>query len=426
MAMALEGIKVIDCSQVAAVPMAARHLGDFGADVIHVEHPVTGDFWRGFQEAQAESGGGISSDFNYGWEQFNRNKRSITLNLYNENGRAIMHKMAAQADVFVSNLRPFELEKFEMDYETLSKINPRLIWGNINGYGKKGPEKDNPAYDTTAYWARAGIHALFSMPGAPVLTYRPAFGDTVAGLALAYGVVQALYVREKTGIGQAVDISLLHTGLYQLSFDVSGALATGKDIKDWREEPSLEMQQQSLAAIAQIADFYAARTKSPLTGSYLTQDLRSLLFIVLQPDRYWAKFCKAVGREDLAQNPKYDTIEGRAEDRIALRKTFAEIFITKTLAEWIPLLEGIPYAPVQTILEAVHDVQARENGYFVSYEHPERGMIEQLANPVMMSRTPASVRLPAPEFGQHTEEVLLEHGYTWEDISVFQKDGTIA
>jgi crotonobetainyl-CoA:carnitine CoA-transferase CaiB-like acyl-CoA transferase len=427
MVMALEGIKVIDCSQVAAVPIAARHLGDFGADVIHIEHPVTGDFWRGFQEAQTESGGGACpSDFNYNWEQFNRNKRSLTLNLYNENGRAIMYKMAAQADVFLSNLRPFELDRFKLDYETLSKINPRLIWGNITGYGKKGPDKDHPAYDTTAYWARAGIHSLFSMPGVPCLTYRPAFGDTVAGLALAYGIVQALYVREKTGIGQAVNISLLHTGLYQLSFDVSGALITGKDIKDWREEPPLEMQQQSLAAVAQIADFYAARIKSPLTGSYLTKDLRSLLFIVLQPDRYWAKFCKAVGREDLAQNPKYETIEGRAEDRGALRKTFADIFITKTLEEWIPLLEGIPYAPNQTILEAVKDVQARENGFIVTYEHPELGMIEQLANPVMMSRTPASVRLPAPEFGQHTEEVLLEYGYTWEDIALFQEDGTIA
>lgn len=427
MVMALEGIKVIDCSQVAAVPMAARHLGDFGADVIHVEHPVTGDFWRGFQEAQTDSGGGACpSDFNYNWEQFNRNKRSITLNLYNENGRAIMYKMVATADVFLSNLRPFELERFKLDYETLSKINPRLIWGNVTGYGKKGPGKDHPAYDTTAYWARAGIQSLFSMPGVPCIAYRPAFGDTVAALALAYGIVQALYVREKTGIGQAVDVSLLHAGLYQLSFDVSGALITGKDVKDWREEPPPETQQQSLAAIAQIVDFYAARTKSPLTGTYMTKDMRSLLFVVLQPDRYWVKFCNAVGREDLAKNPKYDTIEGRAEDVVALRKAFAEIFITKTLEEWIPLLDGIPYAPNQTLLEAVRDVQARENGYLVTYEHPELGMIEQLANPVMMSKTPASVRMPAPEFGQHTEEVLLEYGYTWDDIGVFQEDGTIA
>ena len=426
MLMALEGIKVIDCSQVAAVPMAARHLGDFGADVIHVEPPVTGDYFRVFQDAQADSGGACPSEFNYGWEIFNRNKRSITCNLYNQNGQSIMHKLVAEADVFVSNLRPFELERFKLDYETLSKINPRLIWGNINGYGSEGPEKDQPAYDATAYWARSGFYSLLSMPGVPVITYRPAMGDTVAGMALANGILQALYVREKTGMGQSVDISLLHTGLYQLSFDVSGALITGKDIKDWLDEPPAELQQQSLEAVAKIATFYGAKAKNPLGGLYLTKDMRGLVFVILQPDRYWVKFCKAVGREDLAKNPKYDTLEGRAEDVVALREAFTEVFMSKTIEEWIPLLEGIPYAPVRTVLEAVNDVQARESGCIVTYEHPELGLIEQLANPVRMNKTPASVRMPAPEFGQHTEEVLLEHGFTWEDIAVFQKDGTIA
>jgi crotonobetainyl-CoA:carnitine CoA-transferase CaiB-like acyl-CoA transferase len=283
--MALEGIKVIDCSQVAAVPVAARNLGDFGADVIHVEHPVTGDFWRVFQNYQTESGGACPSDFNYNWENYNRNKRSIALDLYKENGRAIIHKMIEQADVFLSNLRPYELERFKLDYETLSKINPRLIWGNITGYGNKGPDMDQPAYDTTAYWFRAGVHFLLSQPGVPCISFRPALGDNVAGLALAYGVMQALYVREKTGIGQTVDVSLLHTGLYQMSFDVSGALITGKDVKDWREEPSPELQQESMAAVTQIMSFYAAKNKNPLSGVHLTKDLRSLLFVILQPDR---------------------------------------------------------------------------------------------------------------------------------------------
>lgn len=426
MAMALEGIKVIDCSQVAAVPVAARHLGDFGADVIHIENPITGDYWRAFMEAQADSGGACPSDFDYNWENFNRNKRSVTVNLYTENGQKIMHKMIEQADVFLSNLRSFELERFKLDYETLSKLNPRLIWGNITGYGKTGPDKDLPAYDTTAYWARAGLPYLLSQPGVPCVAYRPAMGDNVAGLGLAYGVMQALYVREKTGEGQAVDLSLLHTGLYQMSFDVSGALITGKDVKDWREEPALELQQQSMASIAQIMAFYAARMKSPLTGMYMTKDMRSLLFIILQPDRYWVKFCKAVGREDLCQNPKYDTMEGRTEDIAELRQAFAEVFATKTLDEWKPLLEGIPFAPNQSLIEAVNDPQAQESGCFVTYEHPEQGLIKQLANPVMMSKTPATIRMPAPEFGQHTEEVLLEFGYDWDDIIRFKEQGVIA
>ncbi|MFC1886584.1 CaiB/BaiF CoA transferase family protein, partial [Thermodesulfobacteriota bacterium] len=392
---------------------------------IHVENPLTGDYWRIFQQAQADSESGCPSDFNYNWENFNRNKRSITINLDTENGRAIMHRVVKEADVFLSNLRPFELEKFQLDYETLNQINPRIIWGNITGYGNAGPDKDHPAYDTTAYWARAGLPYLLSYPGVPCVNYRPAMGDNVAGLALAYGVMQALYVREKTGVGQAVDVSLLHTGLYQMSHDVSGALITGKDVSDWREAPPLELQQQSMEAISRILSFYAAKRKNPLTGIYLTKDMRSLLFVILQPDRYWVKFCKAAGREDLSSNPKYNTMAGRSEDIVELRETFTETFRTKTLDEWRPLLKGIPYAPVQNLKEAVTDIQAKESGCFVSYDHPTQGRIEQLDNPVKMSKTPSSVRMPAPEFGQHTEEVLLEYGYTWDDIIGFKDNGAI-
>ena len=429
MAMALEGIKVIDCSQVAAVPMCARILGDFGADVIHIENPITGDYWRSFQAAQMEMGIGWPSDFDFNWENYNRNKRSCTLDLSKEGGRAVMHRMVEQADVFLSNLRSFELDRFKLDYETLSKINPRIIWGNVTGYGKTGPDKDLPAYDTTAFWARSGFPYLMSMPGVPCIGYRVGMGDNVAGLAFAYGVMQALYVREKTGIGQEVSISLLHCGLYQISYDVSAALITGMDVADWRApDPPIELQQQAQAAIMQIMAFYADRIKvrSPLGGMYMTKDGRQLTFTILQPDRYWAKFCKALGREDLAEDPKYSTREGRSEDAPQLRQIFSEIFLTKSYEEWRPLLEGIPYAPRQTLKEAVNDIQARESGCFVSYDHPQQGRIEQLANPVMMSKTPSSVRMPAPEFGQHTEEVLLEYGYTWEDIAHFKEEGAIA
>ena len=426
MIMALEGIKVIDCSQVAAVPIAARNLGDFGADVIHVENPTTGDYFRIFQETTSESGGCAPSDFNYGWENFNRNKRGMTIDLKKENGRAIMHKMVAEADVFLSNLRAYELDEYKVSYETLSEINPRIIWGNVNGYGTAGPDKDLPAYDATAYWYRAGIPYLLSYPGVPCLAYRPTMGDTITGLALTTGVMQALYVREKTGVGQAVNVSLFHTGLYQMSFDVSGALITGKDIKDWREDPPEETQMKAQMAIMEVLSFYADQNTSPLTGMYITKDGRALVFVILQPDRYWEKFCKAVGREDLCRNPKYDTIEGRKEDVTELRQAFAEAFMQKNLDEWIPLLKGIPYAPNQSLLDAVNDIQAKEAGCIVTYDHPDRGPIKQLANPVMMSKTPSSVRMPAPEFSQHTEEILLELGYTWEDIGTFQDDGTIA
>jgi crotonobetainyl-CoA:carnitine CoA-transferase CaiB-like acyl-CoA transferase len=426
MAMSFEGIKVIDCSQVAAVPIAARILGDFGADVIHIENPVTGDYWRVFKDAQAEQGGACPSDFDYNWENYNRNKRSCTVDLTKESGRAIIHRMVKEADVFLSNLRDFELDRFQVDYKTLDGINPRIIWGNVNGYGKEGPDKDLPAYDATAYWARAGFPYVMSQPGIPVYGYRPAIGDNVVGMSLAFGVAQALYVREKTGVGQEIDISLMHTGLYQNGFDVSGALITGMDFDDWREKPPQEMQDQALMAVAQIMGFYSAKMNSPITGGYITKDSRTLVFVILQPDRYWDRFCRAVGRPDLAENPKYQTIEGRAEDVAELRQIFSQIFMTKTYDEWHTLLEGIPYAPNQSLKEIINDPQAIASGCFVEYDHPTQGRIKQIANPVIMSKTPADVRRPAPEFGQHTEEVLLEYGYTWEDIARLKDEGAIA
>jgi len=426
MAMALDGIKVIDCSQVAAVPMAARILGDFGADVIHIENPTTGDYWRVFKDAMAEQGSACPSDFDYNWENFNRNKRSCTVDLSKEMGRAIIHKMVKEADIFLSNLRGFELERFGVDYETLNKINPRIIWGNVNGYGKEGPDKDLPAYDATAYWARAGFPHVISQPGVPVYGYRPAIGDNVVGMSLAYGIAQALYIREKTGVGQQIDVSLLHTGLYQISFDVSAALITGLDRDDWQEQPPEELVQQAMLAVVQIMGFYSATFNSPISGMYMTKDARALVFVILQPDRYWVKFCNAVGRPDLAENPKYQTIEGRAEDVAELRQIFTEIFMTKTYEEWRPLLEGIPYAPNQTLKEVIKDSQAIASGCFVEYDHPTQGRIKQVANPVMMSKTPSSVRMAAPEFGQHTEEVLIEYGFSWEDIARFKDEGAIA
>jgi len=426
MNMALEGIKVIDCAQVAAVPMAARILGDFGADVIHIENPTTGDYWRSFKDVYASQGGGCPSDFDYNWENYNRNKRSLTLDLYSESGREIVHSMVKQADVFLSNLRDFELARFEVDYQTLEKVNPRIVWGNVNGYGKEGPDKDLPAYDATAYWSRGGFPYIMSVPGIPVSGYRPAIGDNVVGMSLAFGVMQALYVREKTGVGQDVSVSLLHTGIFQNGFDVSGALITGLDPADWREQPPAELVQQSTMAIAQVMAFYGAKGNNPLTGIYLTRDSQALVFVILKPDRYWPKFCRAIGREDLTQNPRYDTMEGRAEHVAELRQLFTEVFLSKTYDEWHPLLEGIPYAPNQSLKDLVNDPQARASGCFVSYDHPERGRIEQIANPVIMGKTPSNVRRPAPEFGQHTEEVLIEFGYSWEDIARFKEESVIA
>ena len=366
MAQVLEGIKVVDLSQVAAVPLCARHLADFGADVIHIESPRTGDYFRTFLGMVQELNGAAPSEFDYLWENYNRNKRGITLDLAQEAGQKVVWKLVEEADVFLTNLRPFEQERYQVDYETLNELNPRLIWGCVSGYGRKGPERNAPAYDVNAFGARSGIVHMMTPPGAVGGGFRAAFGDNVAALALTYGVVLALYQRERTGVGQEVDTSLFHTGLHMLGMDIPGALATGLDYAEWRNAPPVEMIARVQEAWAPIAAFYASKSKNPLLGAFLTSDARAILLSALQPDRYWGGICRAIGREDLATDPRYNTLEGRAEHCAELRETLAAAFLTRTLGEWKPLLAGVPFAPYQTLQEAVNDPQARANEFFIS------------------------------------------------------------
>jgi len=433
MSMALEGIKVVDVSQVAAAPMAARHLADFGADVVHIEHPQRGDSWRfyqagqGFNPAGHGAGGyGVASDINYNWENFNRNKRSMTLDLSQEGGRQVIYKLLEKADVFVSNLRPFELEEYKLEYDTLCRINSRLIYGSLTGYGRKGPDRNAPAYDITSLWVRSGIPHMLSLPGVPCSGFRAAFGDNVAALALAYGVMTALFVRERTGVGQEVDVALLHAGLYQLSFDIAGALVSGQDYLDWIEMPPPELVAEAEAATRRIRDFYKRSAPNPLAMAYRTEDDRLILLMALQPDRYWSQLCRAIDREDLEHDPRFSSFEARAENRVSVYDILDEAFLGRTLEEWKARLEGIPFGVYQNLVEAINDPQARANDFFAAYDHPEYGRIEAVANPVKLSETPATIRMPAPAFGQHTEEVLLEHGYTWEDIVHLKEQGIIA
>ncbi|MGA3085099.1 MAG: CoA transferase [Thermodesulfobacteriota bacterium] len=421
---ALEGIKVIDLSQVAAVPMCARHLADFGADVIHIEN-LAGDSWRRYQDSQVKAMNGAPSEFNYMWEVYNRNKRSLTLNIAEENGRNVLSKLLSKADVFLTNLRGYELERFQLSYEDIKALNPRIIGGYLSGYGTKGPDKDSPAYDMTAYWERSGIAYAFSLPGVPVMGFRAGFGDNLAGLALAHGIMTALYVRERTGKGQEINVSLLHAGLYQLSYDIVGALNTGLDFADWRENPPQDILDQAQLAVMQIGLFYAGKAINPLAAVYSTKDGRFFLFLSLQPDRYWKRFCLAIGRQDLADDPKYQTEDDRAPYNLALRQTIGETFMTKTYDEWVPVLEGMPFAPIQSVKEAANDPQAQATGCFISYEHPRHGLVHNLASPINMSETPANYRMPAPELGQHTEEVLLEYGFGPEDIVRLKEQGII-
>lgn len=399
MVLALEGIKVIELAQLAAAPMAGRLLADFGAELIHIEHPVRGDTWRGIMAQQ-----GVASEFNWNWENYSRNKKSMTIDVFKEGGKKIICKLIENADVFLTNMRPFELAKSGLEYENLSQVNSKLIYACLTGYGKHGAEKDKPGYDHTAYWARSGIAHMMMPSGTPPDCRLGAFGDNFGGMALALGISTALFSRERTGLGQEVDVSLFHAGVYQLSFHIAQALSDGQDQQriDRKDMPNA------------------------LMNTYQTKDGRWLLLAILQPDRYWSEFCRAVAREDLEYDPRFESFQKRIENHTALLGVLDEVFQTKTLEEWKVRLEGIPFSAVQNLPEVIADPQAKANDFFVPFDHPVHGNTQMVSPPIKLSKTPATIRTPAPEFGEHTEEVLLECGFTWEDIEEFKKEGVIA
>jgi crotonobetainyl-CoA:carnitine CoA-transferase CaiB-like acyl-CoA transferase len=409
MTFALEDIKVVEIAGAAAVPMAGRLFADWGADVIHIEHPVTGDVLRNVQATAGLAstiGGGATtvalSNIPYTMLNYNRGKRSLTLDLSSKQGQEIVRRLLEQTDVFLSNMRPYEMQKWNLEYDTVSRLNPRLIYASLNGYGQRGEEKDAPGYDVIAAWARTGAPTLVQANG-----FRPAFMDNIAGMCLAYGIMTALFIRERTGIGQEVNTSLFQAGVFQVSYDVAGALVTGKNFEEWGVTSREELP-------------------NVLAVSYQTKDGRTLRLSILQPDLYWSKFCRAIEREDLEHDPRFRSFEARIDNHTALLRILDEVFLSKTLEEWKPRLNKahIPWSPIQTLQEVVNDPQAKVNDFFIPLDYPSYGPVEVVANPIKLSKTPATVKM-APEFGQHTEEILLEMGYSWDDISKLKEEKVI-
>jgi crotonobetainyl-CoA:carnitine CoA-transferase CaiB-like acyl-CoA transferase len=384
--------------------MAARLLADWGAEVIRVERPVGGDMSR--QLARAMVGGGpIPSNIDYVSENVNRNKQSITLDLAQEQGQRILHRLLSQADVLLCNYRPRELAKFQLTPGVLTDINPKLIIANLSGYGPKGPDRDLPGYEGISFFSRAGIMHTLQIPGMAPPQYPIGMGDFSSGLALAYGIMLALFIRERTGVAQAVDTSLFQTGIYMLSNDIAGSLVSGLD----REKVARE------------------DVVNPLAGYYETKDQRWVRIGMVQPDLYWSRFCRAIDREALEYDPRFATFEPRIEHHDDLFMILVETFKTKTYDEWQARLTaaGLPWGPVQNAPEVATDAQARANDMFTPMEHPEHGRMEVVSNPIRLSKTHLSPPQASPVLGQHTDAILRAHGYTPDDIAAFRNQGTI-
>ncbi len=401
MASALDGIKVVELSTWFAGPVCGMWLGEHGADVVRVE-PIEGDPLRGIMSSGALPAE-LANTYNWMWEMANRSKKCIALDLKKDESRKIMHEMIKNADVFVANLRASTLKRAQMDYETLSKINPRIVYCNITGYGSKGPGADWPAFDETAFWTRSGIMSTMGEPGTPAVPLRGAMGDNTTGTFALGGIALALYAREKTGKGQLLECSLYGNGMWVAGLDIQGALVYNMD-----------MGRQSRYTQG-----------NPLYNTYKAKDDKWFMLQMLQSERFWPGVCKSLGREDLLA--KYPNHVAMIKDSVAIIKIMDEEFAKQARDYWAPRFDenGLIWAPAQTPTEVIKDPVALENGYVVEYDHFSYGKLKGIRCPIQLKGTPERDPFGAPEFGQHTEEILLEMGYTWEQIGELKEKKVI-
>ena len=404
MARELQGIRVIEVGGAVAMPIVGMLMGSWGAEVIHVEPPGKGDNWRHALK-QGMSGFAKPHPVNYYWEHTDRNKKSLTLNLGSPEGQEILHKLAATADIFLNNLRPYEMEKFRLTYPILSEINPRIICANVTGYGQRGPEKNTGGYDTVSFWARSGVMDLMHDTGIAPNISRPGYGDSITALSLLAGIMSALYIREKTGVAQEIEISLYNTATWVLGYDITGCLISGED--------AVRPQRKAMG--------------NPIRNVYETKDHRWIMLGMTNAQHYWPGFCKAVDHPELENDPRFATYEERFKNAGELVSILDGIFRSRTYGEWIEILSQtkIVWSPVTSPLEVTRDQQAIANEFFVDWDHPEHGPIKVLNNPIKLSKTKAEITMPAPKLGEHTEEILKGLGYAESEIQAMKASGTI-
>lgn len=401
MPLPLEGIRIIDWTQAQQGPVATALLGDLGADVIHVEKPVTGDMARGFMKT-AGAVTRMPDGRNFYFEANNRNKRSITLNLKTEGGRKIIYRLVEKSDVFLHNMRKGVADAVALDYKTLSDINPRLIYCWASGFGPVGPDSERPGLDFAGQ-GQSGVMYTAGYPDMPPLPLASGVCDQMGAVMAAWAVLAALVARERLGIGQEVNTSLLGSLLVLQGLNVTQRLWLGQ--KQERINRS--------------------EARNPLWNYYQCSDGKWLILSMLG-EHYWPIFCRATGLGYLEKDPRFADRDKREENGPDLITILDDLFITKPRDKWIETLcreEDLIFSVVNTMDDVINDPQVTANDYIVDFNHPVFGPVKYFGFPVAFSKTPMAIQREAPELGQHTEEVLLEAGYTWDEITDFREKG---
>jgi crotonobetainyl-CoA:carnitine CoA-transferase CaiB-like acyl-CoA transferase len=392
---ALEGVKVVELAQIMAGPTCGMLLADMGADVIKVEKLPGGDDTRSYSEPQVK---GESAAFMI----LNRNKRGIAVNLKTAGGLEVVKRLLADADVVTENYRKGTLEKLGLGYGVLQKLNPRLVYCAISGYGRTGPYADKGGFDLIAQ-GFSGLMSITGEPGGPPVKSGTPVADINAGIFAALGIVSALLARARTGCGQMVETSLMEAGIQQTYWQAAIYFATGVN-------PGPSGSAHILTAPYQA--FPTADGWINLGGANQSN---------------WERIVKAIGMPELAADPRFTTNTDRMRNLSALTPLLGDALKKKPSAHWVAEFEaaGVPVGPVNRIGDMLADPQVKARDMVVETEHPKAGRVKGIGHPIKFTDTPGEMKRPAPLLGQHTREVLGGLGYSDAEIDALARDGAV-
>jgi formyl-CoA transferase len=388
---ALNRFTVLDLTRVRAGPTCARQLADWGANVIKIEAPPDPD-------DEPMGGPREGSDF----QNLHRNKRSVTINLKAPEGLAAFKRLVKKADVVIENFRPNVKKRLGIDYKSLSKINPRLVYASISGFGQDGPYVDRPGFDQIAQ-GMGGLMSITGLPGQGPVRVGIPVADLCAGLFAALGVLTALLERDTSGKGQAIETSLLQAQIFMLDFQASRYLVSGE--------------------VAQQAGNNHPTTIP--TGAFKTKD--GYINIATTGGKMWERFCKTLGDGSIAQNPDYRTADGRLKKRDELNAEIERHLATRTSAEWVTLFNkaSVPCGPIYAIDQVFADPQVKHLRIAQDVAGTGKRPLRLVGQPFKLSRTPSSLKARPPKLGEHTDSVLREFGFSAREIKTLHKTGAV-
>jgi crotonobetainyl-CoA:carnitine CoA-transferase CaiB-like acyl-CoA transferase len=405
----MEGVRVLEVAQFTFVPAAGAVLADWGADVIKIEHAERGDAQRGLVRLLGLDVSSKGPSFFPIMEGPNRGKRSVGLALEKPGARKVFEELVRSSDVFLTNFLPGARAKLAIELDDVRAINPDIIYVRGSGFGVRGPEADKGGYDSTAFWARGGSAAGVTPPGAEQMVRMPsgAYGDSMGGMTIAGGIAAALFKRQTTGETSVVDVSLLGVGAWATQFSVNLVLMADGPL------PVAEPPRHGSAT-------------NPLIGAYRCADGRWLELSMLQPGRYWPEFAAVVGRAELATDERFDSVEKIMANAGEAAAIVAEILAARTYAEWLEVFAALDgqWAAVQNSWEVGQDPSLRANGQVAPVVDADGVDRELVASPVQFDETPVELTR-APQFAEHTDDVLRELGWTDEALIELKVEGAI-